>query len=172
MLALIYVQTEYLFRILNALWDHFLRSLHHSFTDISKVKLSAITPYLSVLSDLLDTNLVGHHPSDRAKLDDIADSIRQEAFGMYSAKTTEVFGGELMGEDEGNQVEPLLKIIDWVEKQAKIFKKRFPEPLLECAHVLIHGGRVGLEGAYAYICKRPSSNAAFNVSFNPPSLPI
>jgi hypothetical protein len=46
---------------------------------------------------------------------------------MYSAKTTEVCGAE---EDEGNEVEPLLKIIDWTEKQAKLFRKRFPQPIL------------------------------------------
>lgn len=101
--------------------------LHYAFEDIAKVKQADIAEAVVMLEDLAETRLVGLSDHDRRKLVEIVDSIRQRAFSMYSIKTTDVFS-----EDTANEVEPLLVILDWVEKQAKIFKKRFPSRILEC----------------------------------------
>jgi hypothetical protein len=119
------LQSGYLLQILNTLWDHFLRVLHAAFDDFTKVKAVDIEPYVMILEDLRETQLVGRRESDDQKLDEIADHIRQRAFSMYSSKTTELFSM-----DGDNEVEPLMMIIDWVEKQAKLFRKRFPTPIL------------------------------------------
>jgi phage gp29-like protein len=99
--------------------------LHFAFEDIAKVKYADVAEPVVMLQDLYETGLVGATDQDRRKLVEIVDSIRQRAFSMYSMKTTDVFS-----EDAANEVEPLLTILDWVEKQAKIYKKRFPNTLL------------------------------------------
>lgn len=112
--------------MLSTLWDHFLRALHYAFEDIAKVKQADIAEFVFMLEELRETHLIGMSDHDRRKLVEIVDSIRQRAFSVYSMKTTDVFS-----EDAANEVEPLLTILDWVEKQAKIYKKRFPSKILE-----------------------------------------
>jgi hypothetical protein len=77
-----------------------------------------------VLEALRSTELVGDRDVDRENLDEIANVIRQQAFELYSTMTTEVFSA-----DSPNEVEPLLTIIDWVEKQGKLALKRFPKSI-------------------------------------------
>lgn len=119
--------------MLSTLWDHFLRALHYAFEDIAKVKQADIAEFVFMLEELRETHLIGMSDQDRKKLAEIVDSIRQRAFSVYSMKTTDVFS-----EDAANEVEPLLTILDWVEKQAKIYKKRFPSKILEYVSSLIN----------------------------------
>ncbi|CED85310.1 Munc13 homology 1 [Phaffia rhodozyma] len=121
----------FLLQILNVLWEYFLRVLHFNFEDISKVKWADISDYVLMLEELRDTGLVGHSNADLVKLDQIVDQIRQKAFSLFSAKTSDLFS-----EEEDNPVDPLMMIIDWVEKQAKLFKKRFPGKILDAIDVV------------------------------------
>lgn len=123
-------QSGYLLQILNVLWDYFLRALNFAFEDISKVKWADISEYVLMLEELRDTTLVGQSEADHAKVDQIVDQIRQRAFSMFSAKTSDVFS-----EEGPNPVDPLSMVIDWVEKQAKLFRKRFPGKILEYVRV-------------------------------------
>jgi hypothetical protein len=121
-----------LVRIYSALFVSFLRYITDAFQDIQNVEPSEVQPYLDLVTDLHGSGLVregGRLELEPVELDryveDLKDRIRIMAIHDYTAKTTDLFSQIVE-----NEVQPLLQLLDWLEKGAKRVDKRFPEPVL------------------------------------------
>ena len=69
-----------------------------------------------------------------ARVMDLCDRVREIAVEQYHGRRQ-----ELEAEQTGvNRAMPILLLTDWIEKQAKLLDKRFPEPLLGCAACFIY----------------------------------
>lgn len=94
--------------------------------NLSGLKYEHIEPFVSVLEQIKESGLLDRYEVDiSARLQDFADKIKVVAVHQYTDKM-----GELSSQGGVNRALPLLLLTDFLEKQAKLLDKRFPDPVL------------------------------------------
>lgn len=120
-------QAEYVTQVYGALFNIFLGLLYHAVEDLEHLTHDEIHPYLVILDQVRESGLIERYDVDvAARVSDLSDRVREIAAVHYNTKAQ-----ELVIQHTGvNRAMPLLLLTDWIEKQAKLLDKRFPEPLL------------------------------------------
>lgn len=101
-------------------------SLYQAFDDFTKLKRSDIEPFLLILDGIRATHLLDRVNVDvHARINELAARVRIIAVHQYTEKSN-----EMNAQPGVNRALPLLLMTDELEKRAKLYDKRFPEPLL------------------------------------------
>jgi hypothetical protein len=126
-------QLEYLSGIYGSIFNIFLSSIYHEMEKLPGLKPGEIEPYISILEQVRESGLVAQFDVDiRARLSDVEERARQVTAEWYDYKLQEKHN-----EPGVNRALPMLFMTDEIEKAAKLLDKRFPQPLLECATILL-----------------------------------
>ncbi|KAF8622282.1 hypothetical protein AX15_007148 [Amanita polypyramis BW_CC] len=119
---------DYLCNIYAGLFTVFMSQLYHSMDQLPSLKLADIEPFVTILDHVTDSGLLDKFNMDiAARYDDIRDHAKQVIAAWYDAKLDAIIKS---GNHGVNRALPLLTITDEVEKNQKLLKKRFAEPLL------------------------------------------
>ncbi|KAG8908954.1 hypothetical protein FRB99_000057 [Tulasnella sp. 403] len=117
---------DYVSTVYGSLFNVFLGALYEALEDITRLKAELLKPYVDILDTLRSSSLVERYKADiDGRLNDLADRVRIQAVHQYTDKNY-----ELTSKPEANRALPLLYLTDYLEKQAKLLDKRFPEPIL------------------------------------------
>ncbi|KDQ16952.1 hypothetical protein BOTBODRAFT_619876 [Botryobasidium botryosum FD-172 SS1] len=117
---------EYLAQTFAAIFNIFLGSLYHAVDNLATLKYDHVAPFVTVLEQIQESGLLDRYQVDvSARIQDFVDKIKVVAVHQYTDKMS-----ELASQGGVNRALPLLLLTDYLEKQAKLLDKRFPEPLL------------------------------------------
>ena len=126
-------QMDYLAQVYGSLYSIFLSSVYHAMESIPNLKASEIAPFVSILEHVQDSGLLERFQVDiNARIADIQEQIRTVSARFYTQKSQELHSAPGV-----NKALPYLLMTDEIENAAKLLDKRFPEPLLGYAHILI-----------------------------------
>ncbi|KAF8315851.1 hypothetical protein DL93DRAFT_2125393 [Clavulina sp. PMI_390] len=117
----------YLTKVYGELFNIFLGGLYHSFENLENIKPDEINPAVQIIESIRDTGLLDRIPDFKIedRFNDLGNRVRAAAAQQYSLKVQELFAAQV----GVNRAIPLLLLTDWIEKQAKVFDSRFPDPL-------------------------------------------
>ncbi|KAI0033497.1 hypothetical protein K488DRAFT_84857 [Vararia minispora EC-137] len=117
---------DFLITVYGGLVSTFLGSIYHAMESIPRLKQEDIMPFVEVLTQLRESNLLDRFEDDiEMRIKDIQDRARTVSAQYYSRKMF-----DLQSAQGVNKALPLLFMTDDIEQCTKLLDKRFGEPLL------------------------------------------
>lgn len=108
------------------IFNDILGRFYGSLDRLAGLKYEHIAPFIEILEEIMRTGLLESYNIDvNGQIAVLADPIRTAAMHEYTDKKHDEFS-----QPGVNRALPLLFMTDYLEKQAKLLEKRFPEPLL------------------------------------------
>ncbi|KAI3627279.1 hypothetical protein CBS14141_001280 [Malassezia furfur] len=121
-------------RALDSLSDTLLRSVYAQFQTVDEANIDELRPTVALVEQIepLAVAVGGGARADAAskQLPELHEALRISAIQRYTAKTTEVFGGESV-----RLLDACVQLLDWIHAKVKELDRKFSAPILSVSPV-------------------------------------